>query len=95
MTENHDRSRVDARAANAHRASCTRLPTHLAPIRVQRDRPPQPLTRDQAARLLGRHARTLDRWARLGQLRTIDLGGTVRIPADEARRLLAHGRPWE
>jgi hypothetical protein len=36
----------------------------------------------------GRHARTVDRWARLNLLRTIDLGGTVRIPADEAQRLL-------
>ncbi len=95
MSESHDGFRVDARADNAQRAPCTRLPAHLEPIRVQRARPPRPLTRDQAARLLGRHARTLDRWARLGQLHTIDLGGTVRIPADEARRLLGHGRPSE
>ena len=65
-----------------------RLPAHLVPIRVEPTRPPRPLTREQAAALLGRHARTLDRWARCDLLRTIDLGGTVRIPADEAHRLL-------
>lgn len=66
----------------------SRLPAHLVPIRVEPTRPPRPLTRQQTAELLGRHARTLDRWARLNLLRTIDLGGTVRIPADEAHRLL-------
>lgn len=70
-----------------------RLPAHLAPIRVSANRPPRPLTRDEAATVLGRHARTLDRWARLGLLRAIDLGGTIRVPADEAERLLrARGR---
>lgn len=46
-----------------------RLPAHLVPIRVEPTRPPRPLTRQQAAELLGRHARTLDRWARLNLLR--------------------------
>ena len=64
-----------------------RLPAHLDPIIVQTERPARPLTREQAARALGLHARTLDRWARHGQLLTIHLGGTVRIPAAEARRL--------
>jgi excisionase family DNA binding protein len=64
-----------------------RLPAHLAPIKVQTERPARPLTRKQAASSLGFHARTLDRWARRGQLRTIDLGGTIRIPAAETRRL--------
>src|SRR5215218_4809837 len=64
------------------------LPAHLAPIRVEPHRPPRPLTRAQAARTLRRHARTLDRWARLGLLRTIEIAGTVRVPADEAERLL-------
>jgi excisionase family DNA binding protein len=65
----------------------TRLPAHLEPIMVQTERPARPLTREQAAAALGLHARTLDRWARRGQLLTIDFGGTVRIPAAEARRL--------
>jgi excisionase family DNA binding protein len=69
-----------------------RLPAHLAPIRVLIERPTRPLTREQAARVLGLHTRTLDRWARRGRLLTIDLGGTVRIPADEAQRLLSG---WE
>ena len=64
-----------------------RLPAHLAPIAVQTERPARPLTREQAASSLGFHVRTLDRWARCGKLRTIDLGGTIRIPAAEARRL--------
>jgi excisionase family DNA binding protein len=64
-----------------------RLPAHLEPITVQTERPARPLTREQAASALGRHARTLDRWARRGQLLAIDLGGTVRIPATEAQRL--------
>jgi excisionase family DNA binding protein len=64
-----------------------RLPAHLAPIRVLVERPARPLTREQAARVLGLHPRTLDRWARRGRLRTIDLGGTVRIPVLETRRL--------
>lgn len=49
--------------------SPARLPAHLVPIRVERTRPPRPLTRQQAAELLGRHATTLDRWARLSLLR--------------------------
>lgn len=72
---------------------CFQLPAHLAPIRVQPERPPRPLTRDQAAWVLGRHARTLDRWARLGLVRRIDLGGTVRIAADEVQRLLSDAHP--
>jgi excisionase family DNA binding protein len=64
-----------------------RLPAHLDPIIVETERPEAPLTREQAAQALGLHARTLDRWARHGQLLTIHLGGTVRIPAAEARRL--------
>jgi excisionase family DNA binding protein len=66
-----------------------RLPAHLDPIIVQAERPARPLTREQAASELGLHARTLDRWARRGQLLTIHLGGIVRIPAAEARRLQA------
>lgn len=69
-----------------------RLPAHLEPITVETERPPRPLTREQAARALGLHARTLDRWARRGQLLTIDLGGTVRIPAAETRRLQSTAR---
>lgn len=64
-----------------------RIPAHLAPITVLTERPARPLTREQAANSLGLHARTLDRWARCGKLRTIDLGGTLRIPAAEVRRL--------
>jgi excisionase family DNA binding protein len=69
------------------RTDQARLPAHLAPITVLMERPARPLTREQAARVLGLHARTLDRWARRGRLLTIDLGGTVRIPAAEMRRL--------
>jgi excisionase family DNA binding protein len=65
-----------------------RLPAHLAPITVRVARPARPLTREQAARVVGVHPRTLDRWARLGWLRTIDLGGTVRIPSAETHRRL-------
>jgi excisionase family DNA binding protein len=64
-----------------------RLPAHLAPITVLIERPARPLTREQAARVLGLHPRTLDRWARRGRLLTIDLGGTVRIPVAETLRL--------
>ena len=76
------------RGTDARCSSPPRLPAHLVPIRVEPARPPRPPTRAQAAQLLGRHARTVDRWARLHLLRTIDLGGTVRIAADEAQRLL-------
>jgi excisionase family DNA binding protein len=69
------------------RADQARLPAHVTPITVLMERPARPLTREQAARVLGLHARTLDRWARRGRLLTIDLGGTVRIPAAEMRRL--------
>ena len=72
---------------------CARLPAHLAPIRVLIARPARPLTREQAARVLGLHTRTLDRWARRGRLLTIDLGGTVRIPAVETRRLQSIAAP--
>jgi predicted site-specific integrase-resolvase len=70
-----------------------RLPAHLSPIQVHPTRPPRPLTREQLARVLGRHPRTVDRWARLGLVRIIDLGGTVRVPADEAERLLDRRLP--
>ena len=60
-----------------------RIPAHLAPITVQVVRPARPLTRQQAAHVLGVHPRTLDRWARLGLVDTIDLGGTVRISSAE------------
>jgi excisionase family DNA binding protein len=66
----------------AHAASG--LPAHLVPITVTEPRPPRPLTRYQAAELLGLHARTLDRWIRRGRLRAIDLGGTLRIAAADA-----------
>jgi excisionase family DNA binding protein len=65
------------------------------PINVQHDRPPRPLTREQAADLLGLHPRTLDRWVRRGRLGVIDLGGTVRVPmaeADRARSIAAWTR---
>ena len=52
-----------------------------------------PLTREQAADLLGVHPRTLDRWTRRGRLRAIDLGGTVRIPLAEANRV-SRIPPW-
>jgi excisionase family DNA binding protein len=64
-----------------------RLPAQLVPIHVTSQRPPRPLTREEAAAALGLHPRTVDRWARRGRLRVIDLGGTVRIPAEEASRL--------
>jgi excisionase family DNA binding protein len=64
-----------------------RLPAHLAPITVVIERLARPLTREQAARVLRLHPRTLDRWARRGRLLTIDLGGTVRIPVAETLRL--------
>ncbi|MCW3066440.1 MAG: Helix-turn-helix domain [Solirubrobacterales bacterium] len=70
-----------------------RLPAHLVPIHVSPERPPRPLTREEAAAALGLHPRTVDRWARRGRLRLIDLGGTVRVPADEATRLRNTG-PW-
>ena len=69
--------------------SSVRLPDHLAPIEVEPTRGAQPLTREQAAELLGIHVRTLDRWARLERIRVIDLGGTVRIRPDEVQRLLS------
>lgn len=69
------------------RRSPVRLPDHLAPIEVEPRRVAPPLTREQAAELLGIHPRTLDRWARLGRISVIDLGGTVRVRADEAQRL--------
>lgn len=78
---------VSERRRNAARSS-VRLPDHLAPIEVEPTRGAQPLTREQAAELLGIHARTLDRWARLERIRVIDLGGTVRIRVDEVHRLL-------
>jgi excisionase family DNA binding protein len=64
-----------------------RLPAHLVPINVERERPPRPLTREQAANALGLHPRTLDRWVRRGRVGAIDLGGTVRIPAAETARV--------
>lgn len=69
------------------RRSPVRLPDHLAPIEVEPRRVAPPLTREQAAELLGVHPRTLDRWARLGRISVIDLGGTVRVRVDEAQRL--------
>ena len=78
----------DVTGARGRSARRRQLPLHLSPIRVEPDRPARPLTRGEAASALGRHARTLDRWTRLGLLRTIEIAGTVRIPADEAERLL-------
>lgn len=93
MSASHQhRSGSGERGDHVRGTSPSRLPGHLVPIRVEPARPPRPLTRGQAAHLLGRHARTIDRWSRLNVLRTIDLGGTVRIPADEAQRLLS---AWE
>jgi excisionase family DNA binding protein len=63
-----------------------RLPAHLVPIVVSEPRPPRPLTRHQAAALLGMHTRTLDRWIRRGRLPAIDLGGTLRIAGSDAER---------
>ena len=83
---------TDGGRGRARRASIPQLPSHLIAIHVQSARPARPLTREQAARALGRHARTIDRWSRLQVLRTIDLGGTVRIPAEETQRLLAMPR---
>jgi excisionase family DNA binding protein len=77
----------DVTGARGGSARRRQLPVHLSPIRVDPDRPARPLTRAEAARRLGRHARTLDRWTRLGLLRTIEIAGTVRIPADEVERL--------
>ena len=68
-------------------ARMARLPAHLAPIRVEHDRPPRPLTREQAAELLGLHPRTVDRWVHRGRLHAIDLRGTVRIPVTEVARV--------
>jgi excisionase family DNA binding protein len=70
-----------------------RLPAHLVPIIVTEPRPPRPLTRHQAAAMLGLHARTLDRWIRRGRLRAIDLGGTLRIAAADAERAQTFA-PW-
>jgi excisionase family DNA binding protein len=70
-----------------------RLPEHLMPITVERERPPRPLTREQAADALGLHPRTLDRWIRRGRLGAIVLGGTVRVPAAEASRVQSIA-PW-
>lgn len=78
---------VSGRRCNPTRSPAC-LPDHLAPIHVDSRRDAQPLTRDQAAELLGIHPRTLDRWARLDRIRVIDLGGTVRIRVDEVQRLL-------
>lgn len=76
-----------------HLTESRALPAHLVPIRVQPKRPPRLLTREQVAATLGLHPRTIDRWARRGRLRLIDLGGTVRIPAEEGSRLRG-ARPW-
>lgn len=76
---------VSDRRRSARRS--VRLPDHLAPIEVEPRSVAPPLTREQAAELLGVHPRTLDRWARLGWISVIDLGGTVRVRADEAQRL--------
>ena len=89
MSASHQhRSSSGVRRDGTRGSSPSRLPGHLVALRVEPGRAPRPLTREQAAQLLGRHARTIDRWARLNLLRTIDLGGTVRIPAEEAQRLL-------
>ena len=79
--------------SDAHGRRCWRLPDHLVPIIVERERPPRPLTREQAAHALGLHPRTLDRWVRRGRLRAIDLGGIVRIPAAEVSRVQSI-LPW-
>ena len=81
------------RASLPARRRPPRLPLHLAPITVEQDRPPRPLTREQAAGVLGVHPRTVDRWARRGRLRVIDLGGTVRIRFAEASRVSGIA-PW-
>lgn len=83
---------VSERRQTASRSSVG-LPAHLAAIHVEQSRAAQPLTREQAAELLGIHPRTLDRWAKLGRIRVIDLGGTVRIRVDEAQRLVGAPRP--
>jgi excisionase family DNA binding protein len=69
------------------------LPVHLVPIIVVGPRPQPPLTRRQTAELLSLHPRSVDRWIRRGRLRTIDLGGTVRIAAADAERARAF-EPW-
>lgn len=69
------------------------LPAHLVPIIVAEPRPPQPLTRRQIAELLSLHPRSVDRWIRRGRIRTIDLGGTVRIAAADAEQARAF-EPW-
>ena len=69
------------------------LPVHLVPIIVAEPRPPQPLTRRQTAELLSLHPRSVDRWIRRGRIRTIDLGGTVRIAAADAEWARAF-EPW-
>ena len=76
------------------RSVATRLPAHLVEIRVWSERPEPPLTRQQAARVLGLHPCTIDRWARRGRLQRIDLGGTVRFPAPDMRRLQSFS-PWQ
>ena len=86
------------RGAAIRRTDPVGLPSHLAAIRVVTQRPNGLLTREQAAQVLGIHARTLDRWARCGRVLTIDFGGTVRVPVTETRRLQStpsHGNRHE
>jgi excisionase family DNA binding protein len=80
-------SEMPTTSDDVERLVLPRLPAHLAAIRVEHCRPPRPLTREQAAELLGLHPRTLDRWVRRGRLGVIDLRGTVRIPVAEAARV--------
>lgn len=51
----------------------------------------KPWTLAEAAEYLGRSQRTLTRWQKSGELRTIRLGRSVAIPDDEVRRLATHG----
>lgn len=44
--------------------------------------------RREFCRSLGISMNTLDRWVRAGHVRTVKVGGTVFIPADEARRIM-------
>jgi excisionase family DNA binding protein len=69
------------------------MPAHLVPIKVDAERPEPLLTREQAAAMVGIHPRTLDRWIERGRVRIIDLRGTVRVPASEAREA-AHYARW-
>lgn len=50
---------------------------------------PWPLA--EAAKHLDKSQRTLIRWHKAGQIRTIRLGRSVVIPDDEVRRLATHG----